>query len=167
MKLKTGRIAAAKMIFKHPAYLAIAAISSILFYYLFTYLIAANNYGIMLILVPMYLVYILVITSGIVLSVSIFTIAFSIAYRRIGALGSAEGILIPSIGGLVAGCGCSFPIIESVLLFFGVNVFEAAGIASAIAAYQEWIMVAMILANLAVIYYYLGRLSSNPPKRRR
>ncbi len=165
MKLKSRRLVTASRIFSHYAYVAIAAISSAIFFYLFRYLIAINNHGIFLLLIPIYIVYALVLTSGVLFSISIFAIAHSVASRRIGEIGSIEGIIIPSIGGLVASCGCAFPLLESIFLFFGVNVFEAIGIISVINSYQLWILIAMILVNLATIYYYLGKIPIGPAKK--
>ena len=159
MKEKANRrLSTATAIFRHPAYILIAAASALAFYYLFLYLIAVNNHGIPLITAPLYLVYLLVATSGIVFSISLFAIAHSIASRRMGEIGGIEGVLIPSIGGLVASCGCAFPLLESILLFFGINTFEAVGIVSTINAYQSWILGIMILINLATIYYYLSKI---------
>ena len=167
MKSKSIRLLTAGRIFRHPAYIAIAAASSILFFYLFRYLIAINNHGIFLILIPIYIVYALVLTSGILFSISAFAIAHSIASSRLGEIGGIEGILIPSLGGLVASCGCAFPLLESIFLFFGINAFEAVGIVSVINSYQIWILAAMILVNLATIYYYLGKIPMAPSKKRR
>jgi len=166
------RVATFIGIFRHPAYIIIAAACSFLFYWLFAYLIAVNNHGIILILVPIYLVYLLVVTSGIIFSISLFAIAHSISSRRIGEIGGIEGIILPSLGGLVASCGCAFPLLESILLFLGVNTFEAIGIVSTINSYQVWILCAIIAINLVTMYYYLGKipipdaLKKNAPKTR-
>lgn len=163
-KLK-GRALVLSRIFSHPVYAAAAVISTAAFYYLFRYLIEANNHGIFLVLVPLYLVYVMAATSGLVFSTSLFAIAHSVASRRAGELGSIEGILVPSISGIVAGCGCAFPLLESVLLFFGVNALEAAGIVSLISSYQSWIMLALVLLNVAMMYYYLGKIPLGPRRR--
>ncbi|MHB1829880.1 MAG: hypothetical protein ACYCO0_00630 [Candidatus Micrarchaeaceae archaeon] len=166
MKHRTGtRLDTARRIFSKPAYIMIAAAASILFFYLFRYLIEVNNYGIFLVLIPMYVIYALVITSGIIFSISLFAIGNSIASRRMGEIGGLEGIIIPSLGGLVASCGCAFPLLESILLFFGVSVLQAAGIASAINSYQIWILLSMITLNVILVYYYLGRISTSNIKR--
>lgn len=147
-------------------YLLLALASSAAFFYLFRYLIASNNHGIFLVLMPIYIIYALVATSGILFSISVFTMLSSIASRRIGAIGGIEGVIAPSIGGLVASCACTFPLLESVLLFLGVNTFDAIGIVSAIDGYQVWIISAMTLINLGLIYYYLGKISV-PPRRKK
>jgi hypothetical protein len=167
MRLKGRRLLTAGRIFRHPLYIAIAAVSTILFFYLFRYLIAINNHGIFLLLMPMYIVYLLVLTSGVLFSISLFAIAHSVASRRLGEIGGIEGLVIPSLGGLVASCGCAFPLLESIFLFFGVNTFEAVGIVSVINSYQLWILGAMIFINLATIYYYLGKVPMGPAKKRR
>ena len=166
MRLKGGRLLTAIRIFRHPAYIAIAAVSAILFFFLFRYLISVNNHGIFLIFIPMYVVYLLVLTSGVQFSISLFAIAHSVASKRLGEIGSIEGLIIPSLSGLVASCGCAFPLLESIFLFFGVNTFEAVGVVSVINSYQLWILCALILVNLATIYYYLGKIPMGPSKKR-
>ena len=167
MRLKSARLLTALRIYSNVKYLLLAIVSSIAFFYLFRYLIASNNHGIFLLLMPIYVIYALVATSGILFSISVFTMSYSIASRKLGAMGGLEGVIAPSIGGLVASCACTFPLLESVLLFLGVNTFDAIGIVSAVASYQIWIISAMILINLGMIYYYLGKISVPPSRKKR
>lgn len=167
MRLKSTRLLTALRIFSDAKYLLLTLASSAAFFYLFRYMIAANNHGIFLVLLPIYVIYALVATSGILFSISIFTMSYSISSRKLGAIGGLEGVIAPSIGGLVASCACTFPLLESVLLFLGVNTFDAIGIVSAIDSYQVWIISAMILINLGMIYYYLGKISVPPSKKAR
>ena len=167
MRLKSARLLTSLRIFSDAKYLLLTLASSAAFFYLFRYMIAANNHGIFLVLLPIYVIYALVATSGILFSISIFTMSYSIASRKLGAIGGLEGVIAPSIGGLVASCACTFPLLESVLLFLGVNTFDAIGIVSAIDSYQVWIISAMILINLGMIYYYLGKISVPPSKKAR
>ena len=156
---KPSRPAALIKIFSHPLYIIVAAASASAFFYLFRYIVSASNYGVFLYLGPIYLVYLLVATSGVLFSISVFAIVYSLASRRTEASSSIISILLPSIGGLVAGCACAFPLIASILLFVGINTFEAAGLISSINSYQVWIMLAMVAINLGIIYYYLGRFN--------
>ncbi len=162
----SARLRTFAAIFARKRYMAIAAAGALLFYYLFYYLVSAENYGAFILLMSPYLLYALVVTSGILFAISVFAVANSLASRRMGIEGGIIGVLMPSIGGVVASCACTFPIIASVLLFFGVNTLEAAGIISLVNSYQLWIMLAMIAANLAIIYYYLGRLGISKKRRR-
>ena len=68
-------------------------------------------------------------------------------------------MLLPSLGGFVASCGCSFSIFASLLIFLGVNTFDAVGLVGTINKYQFWLILAFILVNLALIYVYLGKLT--------
>lgn len=144
-------------IFSHPFYILLAIASSIAFYYLFHCLVTSSNYGIFIYTTSIYLIYALMATSGILFSISVFAVLHSIASRKAEAASGIVSMLMPSLGGVIASCACTFPIIASFLLFIGVNTFEAAGIVSLIGAYQAWIMIAMIAVNLAIIYYYLGK----------
>lgn len=159
-----GRTAKLIAIFSHKRYIALTAIFAAILYALFYYLITANNKGIFLITIPVYVIYLLVITSGILLSISVFAAAYSIASKKAEAAGGILGILLPSIGGVVATCACDFPILASILTIFGVNTIDAVGIISEIGDYGAWIMGAMIAINLIAIYYYLGKISF-PTKR--
>jgi hypothetical protein len=166
-QLGTGRIGVFAAIFSRKAYIAIAAASALVFYYVFYYLVVSDNYGVFLVLMPIYLIYLLVATSGILFSISVFTVAYSAASRRLGVEGGIMGVLLPSMGGIVAGCACALPLLTSILLFLGINAFEALGIVTAIGIYQLWIVLAMIAINTGMIYYYLGRLPASRKKRQR
>ena len=162
-----GRISTFVTIFSRKRYVAIAAVGAAAFYYIFYYLVTTDNFGAFLLFIPIYLIYALVVSSGILFAISVFAVANSAASRRLGIEGGIIGVLLPSVGGVVAGCACAFPLLASILLFIGVNTFEAAGVVSLVGGYQLWIDIAMILVNIAMIYYYLGRLRLHPRRRRR
>ncbi|MCL4365515.1 MAG: hypothetical protein M1569_04115 [Candidatus Marsarchaeota archaeon] len=162
------RINTAIRIFSHPLYILIAVLGSSAFFYIFHYLISRSNNGVFIIFTPIYLIYALVITSGILFSISVFAIIHSVASRRSGVSGGIASALLPAAGSLIASCGCSFSLLASILLFLGINTFEAAGIISFIGSYQAWIILAMISANILMIIYYLGKpFGLHQPLRKR
>ena len=157
MNPRSGRLNVLFAILSHPLYFALTALSSYAFFYLFHYLVTLSNYGIFLYFLPIYLIYALMITSGILFSISTFAIVHAIASRRAEAAGEIISILMPSLSGLVATCACTFPLLASVLIFLGINTFEAAGIISLINSNQTLLITAMLAINLIAIYYYLGK----------
>ncbi len=160
------RVNTAIRIFSHPLYLSIAVLSAIAFFYIFYYLISLSANGAFLILIPIYMIYALVITSGILFSISAFAIIHSIS-KRAGAASGVASALLPAVGGFVVSCGCTFPLLASIFIFLGINTFEAVGIISLIGGYQAEIISAMILANLLMIIYYLGKpFGMHQPLRR-
>ena len=159
------RLIALKRIFESPVYIVLAVAAAIIFYFLFEYLVASSNHGLLIFFIPQYYIYALVATSGILLSISVFTVMHSLSRKLSGATGGILSVLLPSVGGLVVSCGCEFPILASVLLFFGINTFEAIGLISIISTYQTWIISGMVLINLALIYFYAG-LAYHPRRKR-
>ncbi|MDE1768634.1 MAG: hypothetical protein KGH64_05030 [Candidatus Micrarchaeota archaeon] len=155
---KLSRLEIFIAIFRRPAYIISTLISAAIFFYLFYYIIQASNRGIFLITLPIYFIYALVLTSGILFSISLYSISRALLSRAQRLEGSIAGILMPSIGGLVASCACSFSILASVLIFFGINTFDALGLVSFLSQYQVWLIAILIALNLAIIYFYLGEL---------
>lgn len=154
-----SRLEAFLIIFRHPTYIISTIISSIIFYYIFYLTIVASNEGVFLVVIPIYLVYLLVILSGMLFSISLYIIARSLLTRAARLEGSIAGILLPSIGGLIASCGCSFSVLASILIFLGINTFDAVGLVSLINSYQIWLIILLILIDIAMIYFYLGKLT--------
>jgi hypothetical protein len=122
-------------------------------------MIVLSNKGVFLLFVPAYLIYLLVICSGILFSISLYTIFRSLLTKTARLEGSVAGILLPSAGGIIASCGCSFSILASILIFFGINTFDAIGLVSAINSYQLWLIIMLIIIDLGMIYIYLGKLT--------
>jgi hypothetical protein len=140
-------------------YVGIATAGALAYFWIINYLVASSNYGIFLISVPVYIVYLMVGTAGILLALGIF----SIRNALLGATAAAEeGVLsaaLPSIGSLAVTCSCTYPFLGTVLLFFGASSLEVSAVISYVAAYQAWILAAIIVVNLLLIHYYLGRLA--------
>lgn len=147
------------IIFRHPTYIISTILSAGVFYYIFYLMIVLSNKGVFLILIPIYLVYLLVLTSGTIFSVSVYSLSRAMLTKAAKFEGGIASLLLPSLGGLVASCGCSFSILASLLIFLGINTFSAVGYVSLLNQYQLWIMCALIAANLLIIYVYLGMLT--------
>ncbi len=153
---RISRISVLWALAKSPAYLAIMVAGSLIYFLIFYNLIIASNYGIFLVTVPIYLVYAMIATAGILLSLGAFSISTALLSRASGLGGGAFSAILPTVGGLVATCACSYSILASLLAFAGINAFEVSGIVSGIALYQLWIMSAIVALNLIMIFYYSG-----------
>lgn len=140
-----------------PEYLALAAGSALAYFLVFYYLITASNFGIFLVTVPLSLAYIMVGSAGVLFSLGVYSVARALLSYTSGAEEGAASAVLPILGSLVATCGCSYSVLAGILAFLGINAFEVSGIISGVALYQSWLIVAIILVNLALIYYYSGR----------
>lgn len=160
MPRRISRLEAFLIIFRHPTYIVSTIISAAIFYYIFYLMIVLSNQGVFLLFVPSYLVYTLVTLSGILFSISLYMIFRSILTKAARLEGGVAGIVLPSVGGLVASCGCSFSILASILTFLGINSFDAVGLVSTINSYQIWLFLAFIATDIGIIYLYLGKLTS-------
>ncbi len=154
-----SRLDAFILIFKHPAYIISTIASAAVFYYIFYLMIILSNRGAFLLFVPIILVYLLVLVSGILFSISLYIMARSILTKASRLEGGIAGILLPSLGGLIASCGCSFSVFASLLIFLGINTFDAVGVISVINSYQLWLIALLILIDIGLVYYYLGKLT--------
>ncbi len=157
-QLKT-RVTALREIFVSPLYVAIAAIGVIAYYYLFRYLILSSNSGVFLLTVPIYLVYALVVTSGVLLATSIHNLK---THMQLSSASVEEGLasaITPLIGGAIASCGCQFSVLASFLYLFGIGSVQATSIVLLLNAYQLQLMVVFIIVNLLLLYYGLGKSS--------
>ena len=167
---RIGRLSVILSLVRSPAYLGLATSAALAYFLVFYRLIIASNYGIFLVTIPIYLVYIMVASAGLLLALGAFSIKTAIL-GRISAVGeSAFSAILPTIGGLVATCACSYSVLAALLAFLGINAFEISGVVSSIALYQIWLMIAIIAINLAMIFYYSGKVAQAAnrlhPKRR-
>ena len=146
-----------KEIYVKPKYIALNALAAIFYYYLFGYLISIQQSGIFLVLLPTYLVYLLVITSSIALTIGIFSIR-NTRNNEAKEVSTGIGAATAVVGGLIGGCGCEEPLILG-LTAFGLSTSDAFALLNFISAYQIPLFSLMIVINLFVVIYYLNKLS--------
>ena len=157
-KSAMGRAKKLVTIVTKPIYLAVLIVAAIIYYYVFYYLItSSNSYGLFLLTVPIYMLYALVITSALLLTIAVSSIHGGIKYGR-AITGSVSGSIILLAGGTIASCACTVPIFVSLLYIVGATVADVTLINFYISTYQLYLFSALILVNLALIYHYLGRL---------
>ncbi len=151
-----GIIEAIREIYK-PFYIAINLILFVAFYFLFNYLIGLQQYGLPSIIVPSYLIYALVATSSILITIAAYSIRNAVRQSSkvsTGALGTATAI----IGAIVGGCGCAAPFLFG-LTTFGISSVFVVGLDNFLSASAVPIFALMIAINLFAIVYNTKKLS--------
>ncbi len=156
---KNTRSAELKSVFSSPLYVGLTALFIVLYYLFFYYLILSSNKGIFLVTAPISLVYLLVVSSAVLLSVSVYAIAKSIHAKYAAAGGSALSIGTSALNGLIVGCNCYAPILASTLYALGFGTLGVSSAISFLGTYQAELLVVFIAVNLAFLYYQLGRLA--------
>ena len=155
---KISRLAVLKSIFTRPAYIFAAFASAIIYYYIFYYVIIRSNSGLFFITVPAYLVYTLIASAAILLTIGVYSIHLSLKATK-PIYGSAAGSATAVIGSVVASCGCTEPIFATILYTFGFNSIAVSSFISTVSRYQSTILMLFILLNLILIYRYTTALS--------
>lgn len=144
----------------------------IAYYLMFNYFIKYQNHGIVLILnVPVYLIYIMVATTSVLSSVSISSILHT-AKTRLSFIGTGFGAFASAFSGIISGCGCSFPLVLSIVTLLGVNSSYALIINLFFGNNAKLIMSALIAVNILLTVYMVARFNRDiackiPAKARR
>ncbi len=149
-----------KRIFFSPIMILVFAVIAILYYFLIHFLITASSHGLFLITLPSYFIYVLALTSSLLMTISIYQIHISLKNRLLAAGEGATSAITTIAGGLITSCGCSSPILSTILYGIGVNIIGVSGAISFVASNQEWLIGIAILVNLVMSYYSLGKLAT-------
>ncbi len=158
-----------KRIFSSPIMVLAFAVIAILYYFLIHFLITISSHGLFLITLPSYFIYMLSLTSSLLMTISIYQIHISLKNRILAVGEGATSAITTIAGGLITSCGCSSPILSTILYGIGVNIIGVSGAISFVASNQEWLIGIAILANLILSYYSLGklyRLHAKKPKEK-
>jgi hypothetical protein len=134
--------------------------AAILYYWIFEYLIEASSRGIILLSIPAYLIYILVITAAISITLGIFSLSHALRQRKILAGTSSSTVSTFSVlaAGISVGCACQAPILYNLLYFLGLNTLEASSIVVGINDYQVQIISLLIILNVLMIVVVTWRM---------
>lgn len=141
-----------------PRYVVLNIAAFVVYYYAYLELIAYQNLGVFLSNVSEGLLYALVLTSSMLLTIAVYSIR-NTRNNRASVSATTLGTVATLFGGVIGGCGCSVPAISSLALV-GLSASEVVSLNNFLADYQNKIFGLMVVANLAVIFYYLFRLSS-------
>ena len=147
-----------RQIYSKPVYIAVNVIGAIIYYLLFNFIVEKQNHGVLLLIsVPAYMLYALIATASIALTISIYSIKNT---RRNLAKSSSSSLsaLATVFGGLVNGCGCSSPLMFGVFSIF-VGGSEAIYLDAFVSDNGIWITAILIVANLLLIGYYLNKFA--------
>ena len=117
-----------------PRYAVLNAAAAIAYYFLFSFLIRYQNYGILLVNVPAYLEYSMIATASVLLTISVYSIRNT---RRNHARFTASSASAASLlfGGMFGGCGCAAPLIMG-LATLGISSSSLFSVNALIAVYS-------------------------------
>ncbi len=140
-----------------PKYIAINIAAAVAYFFLMDFLLRYQNYGTLIVSVPMYVLYLLSITASISLTIGIYSIGNTRNNLAKGT-GSTAGTVSAFAGSLVGGCGCHAPLLATIITLFG---FSGAAFPADVllTGYATEIFAALIIINIAISIYYLNRLS--------
>ncbi len=158
-KARPGRLRILKDIFTSPAFIALFIVFAILYYFFIRYIITISSRGIFLISVPSYLLYLLSATSAVLLAASAYELRLSFRYRALALEDGAASVITTFAGSLVTSCGCSAPLLATILYGLGANVIGVSSAITFIAVNEVWLLGAVVIINLALAYYSLGKIS--------
>ena len=147
-----------KRIYSKPLYLATNVAIAILYYYIFEFIVKAQNHGILLLIsVPYPFLYALIATSSIMLTISIYSVRNTRANAaKISSSGFSAFATV--FGGLINGCGCSAPIMFS-LFSIAFGSAEAIYLDAFVSNNGILLITVLIAANLVLIGYYLNKFA--------
>ncbi|MDE1846375.1 MAG: hypothetical protein KGH53_03810 [Candidatus Micrarchaeota archaeon] len=148
-----------RSLFGSKAVIAATALIAIAYFYLIEYVISLNAPGgYTFVTVPPILLYLLSLSAAVFLVISAFSLRFAIL-RVQSEVELAVSALSTIVGGIIAGCSCSVPILASILYIFALNAATVSGLLAFIGNYQVELFGALILFNVAISYHHLDKLS--------
>lgn len=141
------------------AYLITLNIIFFITYYSLTYLlITYSNLGIFLVSAPFELVILMILSASITLTIAIARI--DLARRRPSVLGAASSVGSFAIGSITLTCTCNAPIISTILYLIGFNSLLVSSLLTVLIKLQIYIIIALVLINIANSIYMLNRIGS-------
>ena len=144
-------------IYRQPKYIILSIFIAVVYYCVLTFLIRYQNYGILLVTLPTYLIYLLIATSAVLLTLSVYS--FRNTRKNMAEVSaSSVGTVAVLVGGLIGGCGCAEPLVLG-LSVLGLSISTTTALDYVLTIYSTAIFCIMIIANAAVILYYLNKFS--------
>lgn len=149
---KSGLTNTLKSVYK-PKYIALNLLIGLIYYAAFYYLSYIQGGNAIMLYLPVYIIFLLVATSSILLTITIY----SIKNRKRNASGAAA-----SVGTVVLGsglCGCTTTLLPTAALALGASITSVYVLSSFLRNYGIEITSALIVVNLVVVAYYVNKLS--------
>ncbi len=145
-----------------PKYILLNMAAAFVYYFVLIYLISVQQYGAVIITIPLYLFYALAITASVAFTIAIYSLS-NTRNNRAHVSAGLTGTVTALVGGVFAGCGCTAPIIFS-LTAVGFTTAQVFALNNFISSNIILLFALMIAINLFVVIYYLNKLS-NPACR--
>jgi hypothetical protein len=156
---KVSKTSLLKGILSSPIFLILFILASIGYYFLIKYIITLSNQGLALVTVPVVMLYLVSVSAGLLLTISIYSVNLSLKYSVRGVSEGGASVITTFLGSLVSSCGCSAPILGEILYALGANAIGVSGALSFVSSNQYLLLGIIVLINLGLIYYSLSRLS--------
>lgn len=144
-------------IYGQPKYVLLNIAIAVAYYYLYTTILSYQDFGVALFLLPQYLLYALVATSSVLLTLAIYSVRNTRNNLAKGS-SSAIGTATTAIGSVVAGCGCAGSFILG-LGAVGITTTDAIALQNFVSANQFALTLSLIAINVVVLVYYIEKLS--------
>lgn len=149
-----------KTMYQSRFVVATTILAATFYYLLIEYVISLNAVnGFTFITTPPVLIYLLVLSGAVLLTISIQSIRFSVSRIR----SESEGVLsflTMLVGGLIASCNCEVPVLASMLYLFAFSATTVSAFVSFIGSNQVAIFLVLIALNAGFSYYHLRKLSA-------
>ncbi|MGC8537975.1 MAG: hypothetical protein ACP5MZ_03270 [Candidatus Micrarchaeia archaeon] len=160
MSKRAGMKTTLRRIYSNPAYIAVNIVAAVVYYGLYSYILSIQTHGIEvdINLPPSYLVYLLVITSSILLTIAVFSVK-STKNNQAKISASATGSITAAFGGVLGGCGCTSPLLFGILAPLGLGS-QFVTFDMFFVTYQIELFIVFILINVGLAAYYLDRLAN-------
>ncbi len=137
-------------------YLLLNLVILLVYYLVVQKLLAIQQFGIAFVAAPAYLVILLVVSSSVLMTIAVYTIASS-RKKTVGIEEAASSGVTAVLGGIMSGCGCQGAILYSALAAVA-GGGEAFAINTVFAEHIALILGALVIFNIALVVYSLGRL---------
>ncbi|MGI0141902.1 MAG: hypothetical protein ACREBF_04635 [Candidatus Micrarchaeales archaeon] len=148
-----------KAFFNSKTVVATTAALAVLYYFIIEYVISLNaTDGVVFITTPQILIYLLALSSAVLLTISIHSIRLSLSRIQMEIDGVASAAT-SVIGGVIAGCNCAVPILSSAMYLLALNAATVSTVLAFVSNYQIEIFAALILFNFVTSFHHLSALS--------
>lgn len=140
-----------------PKYLLVNLVLVAVYYELIRMLIAAQQFGLVFYAIPSYLIWILTITSSVLMTVAVYSILETRAWKP-RYRGAVPSTVTAIAGGVFGACGCQGAVLYSVFaLVFGSG--EAVFLTTTLAQHVFVVFIGMSCINLLLIGHYFDALT--------
>ena len=144
-------------------YILLNVLIAAVYYKLISIIIAAQQFGVVLYSVPIALVYLLVATTSMLMTIAIHTLLNSRRNRQYHCAVSSAATTF--LGGVIGGCGCQAAFLSSALAIV-LGTGEATLLNTIVAEHLVVIFAAMALVNIVLIVRSLNNISDQKVRKK-